>query len=109
MKNNNNISPTIHQRRKNIFMQNVFHEINLYDLFNYEEVEKLLNDPMFTSEPKKNKFNKVDYHTAGFDSPHSEKNKGCIDRTVLIINFLRLSILKLKEKDEKIIAKGLEW
>jgi hypothetical protein len=84
---------------------NLFKDINLKDIFLQEEVDKLLNEPIFNGNN-----NKKDYESSIEILKKNNNNLNLLyDRTNLILKFLKISIEKLYIYNEDILAKGLEW
>ena len=91
----------------------IFKEISLYDIFSQGDVEILLKDQNFNSEPFDNKnYVKNSENISALDIHFVNKTASLnymFDRMTLIMKLLHFSIEKLKLLGEKVACHGLEW
>ena len=75
---------------------NLFKDINLKDIFLQEEVDKLLNEPIFNGSNNKKEFeSSIEILKKNNNNVHL-----LYDRTNLILKFLKVSIEKLYNYNE---------
>lgn len=98
---------------------NIFNEINLYDIFGNEEVERLMKESAFINcrvidEKEEDLYSS--YYSGDTDiivneesKRHKKKPLKMFDRMALILKFLQTAIDKLNKYKENTVAKGLEW
>ena len=89
---------------------NIYNEINLYDIFNNEEVDKLLKETIFGNveiidEKDEDLFTEI----PNGEEKETRKKLSLFDRMSLIQKLLQLSVDKLNKHKEHTIAKGIEW
>jgi hypothetical protein len=97
-----------HMIRRDTEAINIFNEVNLKNIFSNEEIETLIKEPGFLNDEKENSILNSDNNISDNEDKKKKKLLNC-NRMTLIVKFLNTSIKKLKNSNENIIAKGLEW
>jgi hypothetical protein len=97
-----------HKIRRDTEAINIFNEVNLKNIFSNEEIDTLIKELGFMNDEKENSCLNSDNHFSDNENKKKKKLLNC-NRMTLIVKFLNTSIEKLKNSNDNIIAKGLEW